>query len=115
VHRRVLGTFITEWDAGYAACSKLLNDDQTAVVAAERLAAVAIDYGFDGEYPSNMHSSHRYPSQCNRHNVRMLMSGWLINIENKLDKETHVPRMLLFLSTLRRLLHDHDPGSSVIW
>lgn len=45
---RVLGTFITEWDAGYDSCAALLESERTADEAAARLTQIAVDYGFDG-------------------------------------------------------------------
>ncbi|CAM9738951.1 unnamed protein product [Phaeothamnion confervicola] len=55
---RVLGTFITEWEAGAAVCARLFATVAGAEDLARRLAAVARDYGFD---------------------------GWLVNIENPLE------------------------------
>ena len=65
----VLGTLITEWDAGAAACADLFGSATAAVDTAARLAAIAGHYGFE---------------------------GWLINIENEVAR-AHVPHLLLFL------------------
>lgn len=60
---RVFGTFITEWDAGYEVCAELLSSQETVDRAAERLARIAVDHGFD---------------------------GWLVNIENKIDPGANI-------------------------
>ncbi len=66
---QVLGTFITEWDKGAEYCCQMFGSPEAAERTAVQLAAIAQAYGFD---------------------------GWLINIENKLERE-HVPNMLHFL------------------
>ena len=62
---QVLGTLITEWDAGAAACRRLFGSQAAALQAAAQLAALAAAHGFE---------------------------GWLVNIENDLppDCVTHV-------------------------
>ncbi|XP_027334118.1 cytosolic endo-beta-N-acetylglucosaminidase 1-like isoform X2 [Abrus precatorius] len=45
---KVLGTFITEWDEGRAACDTLLSTKESAQMYAEHLAELAVDLGFDG-------------------------------------------------------------------
>lgn len=70
---RVLGTFITEWDAGYDVCAELLRSEQTAEKAAAKLTQIAVEYGFD---------------------------GWLVNIENKVDPGANIGRLVHFLRSL---------------
>ncbi|RYQ83679.1 hypothetical protein Ahy_B10g102450 isoform C [Arachis hypogaea] len=45
---KVLGTFITEWDEGRAACDVLLSTKESAQMYAERLVELAVTLGFDG-------------------------------------------------------------------
>ncbi|KAF3603494.1 hypothetical protein F2Q69_00038781 [Brassica cretica] len=84
---KVLGTFITEWDEGKATCSEMLASKESAQMYAERLAELSSSLGFD---------------------------GWLINIENEIDKE-QVPNLMEFVSHLTKVLHLSTPGSLVIW
>ncbi|EFN54696.1 hypothetical protein CHLNCDRAFT_53027 [Chlorella variabilis] len=65
----VLGTVITEWEAGAAACTRLFGSPAAAEAAAARLAAIARHYGFE---------------------------GWLVNIENAVERQ-HIPHLLHFL------------------
>lgn len=65
----ILGTLISEWDAGAAACRQLFGTLSSAEAAADQLAAIAAHHGFD---------------------------GWLINIENAVDP-AHIPNLLHFL------------------
>lgn len=44
----MLGTFITEWDKGRAACDVLLSSKESAHLYAERLTELAVALGFDG-------------------------------------------------------------------
>lgn len=83
----VLGTFITEWQAGTAACTALLINDATAERAAHQLARIAEVFCFD---------------------------GWIINIENELPKDL-VPHLIHFLRCLTTAMHAAVPGSKVIW
>ncbi len=66
---RVLGTLITEWEAGAAACAELFGSPEAAADAAEALARIAACYGLE---------------------------GWLINIENEVPPG-HIPNLLHFL------------------
>ncbi|KAH0904904.1 hypothetical protein HID58_044407 [Brassica napus] len=84
---KVLGTFITEWDEGKTTCNEMLATKESAQMYAERLAELATSLGFD---------------------------GWLINIENEIDKE-QVPNLMEFVSHLTKVLHLSTPGSLVIW
>ncbi|KAH1211828.1 Cytosolic endo-beta-N-acetylglucosaminidase 1 [Glycine max] len=45
---KVLGTFITEWNEGKAACDKLLSTKESAQMYAKHLAELAANLGFDG-------------------------------------------------------------------
>lgn len=83
----VLGTFITEWDAGEATCIKMLENKETWERVACQLALLARKLNFE---------------------------GWLVNIENNLPSE-YVARMVLFLEALTREMHATVPGSKVIW
>lgn len=84
---KVLGTFITEGDAGRTICDKLLSTKESAHTCAERLSELAIALGFD---------------------------GWLINMEVKLTK-TQIPALKEFVSHLTETMHSSKPGSLVIW
>ena len=46
--KKVLGTFITEWDEGKATCNEMLATKESAQMYAERLAELATSLGFDG-------------------------------------------------------------------
>jgi len=84
----VLGTFLTEWDDGAAACAQLLASDASAQHAAHQLALIAEHLCFD---------------------------GWIINIENDLPTEL-MPRLVLFCKCLTAAMHAAMPGrSTVIW
>lgn len=65
----VLGTLITEWEAGAAHCRRLFGSREAAEAAAAALAAIAACRGFE---------------------------GWLINIETGLEPEC-IPHLLHFL------------------
>ncbi|CAN0054085.1 unnamed protein product, partial [Choristocarpus tenellus] len=85
---RVLGTFITEWEEGHAECSKLLCSEETIFAGAERMALIAIDYGFD---------------------------GWLVNIENPLDVRQELAGMVTFLKVRHtRLLNIHKTHNLIL-
>ncbi|KAL4447747.1 hypothetical protein ABPG75_004966 [Micractinium tetrahymenae] len=85
---RVLGTLITEWQAGAAACAQLFGGAEAAEAAAEALARIAACYGFE---------------------------GWLVNIENEVAPG-RIPNMLHFLRVLTERMREVAPGwSQVIW
>ncbi|PSC72394.1 cytosolic endo-beta-N-acetylglucosaminidase-like [Micractinium conductrix] len=85
---RVLGTLITEWEAGAAACARLFGSAAAAVDTAQRLATLAAYFGFE---------------------------GWLVNIENGMQP-AHIPHLLLFLRELTARMREVAPGwSQVIW
>lgn len=84
---QVLGTFITEWSEGAALCKRLLASRESVAMYASRLAELAEVLGFD---------------------------GWLINIENEVDKE-HIDNLMEFVKLLTIYMHKSVPGSVVIW
>lgn len=84
---QVLGTFITEWDEGKALCKRLLASKESTQLYASRLAELAAVLGFD---------------------------GWLINIENEVEKQ-HLDNLLEFVRLLTTYMHQMVPGSTVIW
>lgn len=47
----MLGTLITEWEAGATACALLFATEETASRTADQLAAIAAFFGFDGATP----------------------------------------------------------------
>ncbi|XP_070703889.1 cytosolic endo-beta-N-acetylglucosaminidase [Pempheris klunzingeri] len=83
----VLGTFITEWTDGAAACEAFLKEEESYRAVADKLVQVSHCYGFD---------------------------GWLINIENSLS-EVAVKNTPLFLRYLTDQMHERVPGSLVLW
>ncbi|XP_031726930.1 cytosolic endo-beta-N-acetylglucosaminidase [Anarrhichthys ocellatus] len=83
----VLGSFITEWTDGAAACEAFLKEEESYRAVADKLVQISHCYGFD---------------------------GWLINIENSLS-EVAVKNALLFLHYLTDQLHERVPGSLVLW
>lgn len=87
---RVLGTLITEWDAGYGICAGLLKSQATVELAAAKLTQIAVDHGFD---------------------------GWLVNIENKVDRGGSVDLLVHFLKSLTVQMHAAKPPSNatVLW
>ena len=56
---KVLGTIITEWDEGKRICSEILRDDSTVAAFVDKCVEISSSLGFE---------------------------GWLVNIENPLDK-----------------------------
>eukprot|EP00850_Spirogloea_muscicola_P006515 SM000031S11524 [mRNA] locus=s31:184181:186043:- [translate_table: standard] len=84
---QVLGTFITEWEAGAELCGALLASPTTVRAAAAQLASIADYYGFD---------------------------GWLVNIENEVDR-SQVPLLIDFVAALTAEMHQCREGSLVIW
>ncbi|OIV97436.1 hypothetical protein TanjilG_16197 [Lupinus angustifolius] len=84
---KVLGTFITEWDEGRAACDTLLSTKESAQMYAERLVELASALGFD---------------------------GWLINMEVNLDKG-QISNLKEFVNHLSITMHSAVPGSLVLW
>ncbi|XP_077213000.1 cytosolic endo-beta-N-acetylglucosaminidase 1-like [Tasmannia lanceolata] len=84
---KVLGTFITEWDAGEIIANTLLSTKESAQMYAERLTELAVALGFD---------------------------GWLLNMEVNLDT-SQIPNLKEFVSHLTETMHSALPGSLVIW
>ncbi|PRW45396.1 glycoside isoform A [Chlorella sorokiniana] len=84
-----LGTLITEWEAGAAACRQLFGTAAAAEAAAAQLARIAAHYGFD---------------------------GWIVNIENEMELE-HIPHLLHFLRVLTERMRQVAPACRhrVIW
>ncbi|XP_064478947.1 LOW QUALITY PROTEIN: cytosolic endo-beta-N-acetylglucosaminidase-like [Ornithodoros turicata] len=83
---KVLGTFITEWDAGSEVLERIKRDNLTADVAT-RLADIAHAYGFD---------------------------GWLMNIESTMADGCGA-FMEDFLSAIASATHRKVEGSMVLW
>lgn len=86
--RKIIGTFIAEWDEGSEACKQIFVSQQSSCEFAHKLVQYALLLGFD---------------------------GWLINIECKLSKDIEVPNMIIFLHELRRGLHDINSENVLIW
>ncbi|XP_068434849.1 cytosolic endo-beta-N-acetylglucosaminidase [Clinocottus analis] len=83
----VLGTFITEWTDGAAACEAFLKEEESYRSVADKLVQISHCYGFE---------------------------GWLINIENTLS-EAAVKNTPLFLRYLTDQMRERVPGSLVLW
>ncbi len=87
----MLGTIITEFDEGRRVCSDILRDDESVTAFVEKCVEIADVHGFD---------------------------GWLVNIENALDKEAgEVSRMVDLVRQLTHKIHKRlgaDRGE-VIW
>ncbi|CAF0799991.1 unnamed protein product [Rotaria sordida] len=84
---QILGTFITEFDAGKEICRELLASDDNVDRAVDALALLMAWYNFD---------------------------GYLLNIENPIEPE-YVQRLLSFVSKLKLACAKIDPNSLVIW
>ncbi|KFM56630.1 Cytosolic endo-beta-N-acetylglucosaminidase, partial [Stegodyphus mimosarum] len=84
---KVLGTFITEWDAGEKVCEELFKDSNNVLHYSRQLVRIAAFYNFD---------------------------GWLINIENKL-KINQIPLLKQFINVLTDMMHSFRSHSLVIW
>ena len=88
-HRvQVMGTFLTEWEAGREVCRELFKDEDGVSKLSTLLSQLAEVYKLD---------------------------GWLINIENPLDPLIEVPMMKGFLKQLSQEMHRINPQSLVIW
>ncbi|XP_016134665.1 cytosolic endo-beta-N-acetylglucosaminidase-like [Sinocyclocheilus grahami] len=81
------GVLSIEWTDGAKTCEAFLADEESYCTAADKLVQISHCYGFD---------------------------GWLINIENVLS-ETAVKNTGPFLRYLTDQMHEHVPGSVVIW
>ena len=57
-----MGTFITEWEDGAATCQQILESDLMYRQVADQLVSIAVYHKLD---------------------------GWLVNIENKIQVESH--------------------------
>ncbi|XP_072339501.1 cytosolic endo-beta-N-acetylglucosaminidase [Scyliorhinus torazame] len=83
----ILGTFITEWEAGAAICEAFLENEETFRAMADKLVLIAHCFQFD---------------------------GWLVNIENELSPNA-VKNVPGFLSYFRSRMQQAVPHSLVIW
>ncbi|KAI4455917.1 endo beta n-acetylglucosaminidase [Holotrichia oblita] len=81
----ILGTFITEWNAGKAVCDFILKDMQTV----ERVANALIDI-------------------C----ILFKLDGWLLNIENKVENTQNLKHFIKYLTDN---LHRKQQESYIIW
>lgn len=84
---KILGTFITEWDDGFATCKEFLSSESSLQALADKMVTMTTFYKFD---------------------------GWLINIENKIE-EQKVSNLCKFVEYLTLKLHEALPESLVIW
>lgn len=84
----VLGTLITESEEGKLKCEIFLKSKESCKQLADQLVQITQYYGFD---------------------------GWLVNIENVIEKEEHIINLIWFLKYLTDEQHKHVPGSQVIW
>ncbi|KAH9254434.1 hypothetical protein BASA81_007547 [Batrachochytrium salamandrivorans] len=73
---RVLGTLMTEFEHGELECAELFATRESAWLAADRLNAIRLAYGFE---------------------------GWLVNVENKLSVTDQVPHVYILLERLNEL------------
>lgn len=85
---KVLGTIITEWDDGLELCNKMLESSEILDVCVEKLCEVCKDFGFD---------------------------GYLLNIENKLENEDQVKKMVEFTRKLTTGVKRLSSNNLVIW
>ena len=84
---QVLGTVITEHEAGAKVCAEVLASRQDAEEFADKLVQIASYYGFD---------------------------GWLLNIENSLPAPL-LRNLRPFVAYLTERMHASKPGSLVLW
>ena len=76
----ILGTFITEWGDGYNICGEILKDEAMIDRCVNKLVEITLYYGFD---------------------------GWLINVENKVEKPQNLVYFVRKLTeTLRAINSD---------
>lgn len=80
-----IGTVITEWEQGLAICNEFLRDDDEINKFAHCLTAIA---------------------------KTLKLDGWLLNIENKLEKPD---MMVKFVNELTSKMHREIPNSVVLW
>uniref|UniRef100_A0A914VZH8 Mannosyl-glycoprotein endo-beta-N-acetylglucosaminidase n=1 Tax=Plectus sambesii TaxID=2011161 RepID=A0A914VZH8_9BILA len=84
----VLGTFITEWEAGAKICSEILSDPEKTRACISQLTLIAKVHNFD---------------------------GWLINIENVIEYD-HLTALQGFLSELTKSMRSAlGERSRVVW
>ena len=84
----MLGTIITEFQEGKKICDEVLQSRDTVDHFVTTCCSIAISHHFD---------------------------GWLLNIENKLDRE-QVPNMMYLVKKLTHEMHERvGPNAKVIW
>ncbi|GJQ80903.1 hypothetical protein Trydic_g4720 [Trypoxylus dichotomus] len=81
----ILGTFITEWDAGKTICNEIFKDVETLENTATALVELCLLFHLD---------------------------GWLLNIENKVENPQNLQRFVQFLTDQ---LHAKKSNSYIIW
>lgn len=84
---KVLGTFITEWDAGAEICNEILADKSSVQNVVLQLTRIAKYHGFE---------------------------GWLLNIENKINPE-QIGRLTDFVERLTSAMKEVCPNAVVLW
>ncbi|XP_064622409.1 cytosolic endo-beta-N-acetylglucosaminidase-like [Lineus longissimus] len=84
---QMMGTLITEWDDGYKLCHKFLESLDILNQVIDQMVKIAKYYNFE---------------------------GWLVNIENKIEKE-QVPKLIEFVKRLTEKMHAEIPNSTVLW
>ena len=84
-HTPILGTFITEFDAGESICARLLADASRVDTLVAAMCDMARWHGFD---------------------------GWLLNIENRVSVE-HTANLRYFVSALTERMRAHN--GMVVW
>ena len=84
---QILGTVITEFDAGEKIWSEILAQPENQLKFVQNLTEISKIVGFD---------------------------GWLLNIENKIAPEK-IPELIQIVDKLTTSMHDSNPDSLVIW
>lgn len=79
------GTIITEWQDGFQVCEEILKSEEDMKKFVHQLVAITNYFKID---------------------------GWLINIENKVNK---IDTLLKFVEYLTLRMHHENPNSVVIW
>ena len=85
---KILGTFITEWEAGITENEALLQQDcHGNFIFADKLVDIAVICGFD---------------------------GWFFNFESVFPSDDDIPRLVKFLKYITYLSHSRIPDSEII-
>ncbi|KAK7085021.1 hypothetical protein SK128_026538 [Halocaridina rubra] len=84
---KVLGTFITEWEAGAVICQKLLCNEESINLCVSQMVKIA-------QYHH--------------------LEGWFINIENAIDVNK-IDNLVIFIKKLTTAMHEVNPESLVLW